>query len=53
MLENEDNIMDFEEYCAEVLDVPVIDFLSKAEWENYYEKYEKYLQRELKNNDEL
>ena len=40
-------IMSFEEYCTEVLDIPYYNFLNKKEWEQYYEKYEKYLERNM------
>jgi hypothetical protein len=41
----EEDIMDFEEYCAEVLDIPNCDFLSKKEWDEYYSRYIDYLDR--------
>lgn len=50
--ENSD-IMDFEEYCLEVLEIFNIDFLSRKEWDIYYEKYENYLKRELGDDFEL
>lgn len=40
-----EEIMSFECYCVEVLDIPYYNFLSKEEWESCYEKYEDYIDR--------
>ena len=43
----EEEIMDFEEYCDMVLDIPreVLLFISKNDWDEKYEMYEKYVKR--------
>ena len=40
---SDDDIMSFDEYCFDVLDIADTDFLSRAEWDKYYEMYENYL----------
>ena len=45
--DDSDPIMSFEEYCVEVLDIPYYNFLGRDEWESCYEKYEKYLERNV------
>jgi hypothetical protein len=47
---SDDDIMSFDEYCFDVLDITDTDFLSRAEWDKYYELYENYLKRELKDD---
>jgi hypothetical protein len=41
------NIMDFEEYCENVLDIPlgIINQLPKNKLYEFYEKYYSYLER--------
>lgn len=43
-----DPTMSFEEYCVSVLDIPYYNFLGRDEWEICYEKYEKYLERNVR-----
>ena len=47
-----DPIISFEEYCVEVLDIPYYNFLGKEEWEICYEKYEKYLERNVREDND-
>ena len=47
---SDDDIMSFDEYSFDVLDITDTDFLSRAEWDKYYELYENYLKRELKDD---
>ena len=44
---SDEEIMSFDEYCLEVLDIVNTDFLSRAEWDKYYELYENYLKSNL------
>jgi len=48
----EEDIMDFEEYCDLVLDIPgeVLLFMSKEDWDNKYSMYEEYIERVLDGN---
>jgi len=50
---SDDDIMSFDEYCFDVLDIADTDFLSRAEWDKYYEMYENYLKRELKDDFDM
>jgi hypothetical protein len=44
----EDDTVDFEYYCIDVLNILNYDFLSKEEWEYCWEQYEKYLEKKFR-----
>jgi hypothetical protein len=48
----EEDIMDFEEYCDLILNIPreALLFISKDDWDKKYEMYEKYVKRVMDGN---